>query len=184
MHFDTIILKLQNQCHFFKDHRNYCHQAYLKIQKYAYLIMIRARGQWSWMMVGSDLNLIKWYLQKCGCYSDMAFFWKKKNHMISDTWDIFFFFSLLITKNILTGSGDRVHSSFLILCYSFIDRDIYHFTIQGPSLCRMTLIYDAWTWLSKLKRWWRTGRNLACCSSWDNKHDLVARQQQQLESRK
>ena len=160
MHFDTtILLKLQNQCHFFKRITEITVTKHIwKIQKYGYLIMIRARGQWSWMMVGSDLNLIKWYLQVWLLFQTWPFSGKKKNHMISDTWA--FSFSSIITKNILTGSGDRVHSRFLILCYSFIDRDIYHFTIQGPSLCRMTLIYDAWTWVwANSKRWWRTGKS-------------------------
>ena len=97
MHFDTtILLKLQNQCHFFKRITEITVTKHIwKIQKYGYLIMIRARGQWSWMMVGSDLNLIKWYLQVWLLFQTWPFSGKKKSH---DLWHVGLFFFLYNNK--------------------------------------------------------------------------------------
>ena len=157
MHFEIItLLKLQKQCHFFKGITELIVTKHIwKIQEYGYLIMIRARGQWSWRMVGSDLNLIKWYLKVWLLLQTWPFLGKKKSH---DLWHVGHFF-LYKNKEHLTSSVDRIHSLFLILCYNFTDRDIYHFTIQGASLSRITLIYHAWTWVwANSKRWWRTGK--------------------------
>lgn len=90
-------------------------------------------------MVGSDLNLIKWYLQLWMLFQKKKKVTQSLTHVTPLFWEGIFFST--ITKNILIVSVDKTHSPFLILCHNFIDRNINYFTIQRASLSRMTLIY-------------------------------------------